>query len=37
MFAAILLLFAVPAIVGSASPDALLVAAVHVTAHKVGA
>jgi len=37
MFAAILLLFAVPALVGSTSPDALMVAAVHSTAHKVGA
>jgi ubiquinol-cytochrome c reductase cytochrome b subunit len=37
MFAAILLLFAVPALVSSTSPDALMVAAVHGTAHKVGA
>jgi quinol-cytochrome oxidoreductase complex cytochrome b subunit len=37
MFAAILLLFAVPALVRSTSPDALMVAAVHSTAHKVGA
>jgi len=36
MFAAILLLFAVPTLTGRASPDALMIAAAHAEAHKVG-